>query len=405
MVLAAAPRRRFRVTAVDAGGTRTESEVVAADVRAALKLIAARGLTAVALDDLGAESVEPARGRIRSEDRALAMRQLAGLIEGGVQLPDALAAVAANSANRRIAGELRAVVAALEAGQPLGAALTRAERLLPDVAREVIGAGAASGALPQVLNRLADDFEAATALRGRLTGALVYPAIVGVVALGVIAALMVFVLPQIVAAFSQTGQKLPLLTRGLIAVGSLLRDHLALLAGASLGALILLFFVWRRLAALRRQALFERLPVVGDAVRRAAEVRLLSTLALLIRGAVPLPQALEVAARVAATEDARARLLAIRAGLTRGQAVGAAFAEVGLLDAMTLELLRQGEAVGDLARAFEKAVQLKRQALEQRLQWLATLVEPAMIVVLGAIVLTLVLAVMLPIVTLNSAVR
>jgi general secretion pathway protein F len=398
-------RRQFRAEAVRADGSRTSETFLAADERAALKLLAARGLTPVSLDDLGEVVPERVRGRIRAADRALAMRQLAGLIDGGVTLPDALSAVAANSPNARVASELSAVVAALAAGASLDEAFARAGTLLPDVAREVVSAGAAAGALPTVLNRLADDFEAANVLRGRLVGALVYPALVGAVALAVIAALFVFVLPQIVAAFGQSGQSLPWLTRVLIGLGNILRDH-ALPIGASLALLaIAAVFAWRRMSHLRREALLARLPWVGDLRARASAVRTLSALALLVRGAVPLPQATAVAARVAPTEDLRSRLLAARDALVRGQAVTAAFRDADAFDPMTLELMQQGEAVGELARALDKAVELKRQALEQRVQWFAALVEPVMIVVLGAIVLTLVLAVMLPIVTLNSAVR
>ncbi len=398
-------RRQFRAEAVRADGSRTSETIVAADERAALKLLAARGLTPVSLDDLGEVVPERVRGRIRAADRALAMRQLAGLIDGGVTLPDALSAVAANSPNARVASELSAVVAALGSGAALEDAFARAETLLPEVAREVVSAGATSGALPTVLNRLADDFEAANVLRGRLVGALVYPALVGVVALAVIAALFVFVLPQIVAAFGQSGQSLPWLTRALIGVGSILRDHALAVTALLLLVSIAAAFAWRRMSRRKREAILARLPWIGDLRERASAVRTLAALALLVRGAVPLPQATAVAARVAPTEDMRSRLLAARDALVRGQAVTTAFRDADAFDAMTLELMQQGEAVGELARALDKAVELKRQALEQRVQWFAALVEPVMIVVLGAIVLTLVLAVMLPIVTLNSAVR
>ncbi|MCX8098847.1 MAG: type II secretion system F family protein [Casimicrobiaceae bacterium] len=398
-------RRRFRFEAVSARGERLSDTVVAAEQRTALKLLAARGLTPVALVDEGEVAPERQHGRIRAEDRSLVVRQLAGLIDGGVTLPEALAAVAAQCGNARAASELRAIVLALEAGEPIASALARAPRLLPELAREVIAAGASAGSLPAVLNRLADELESANALRGRVIGALLYPAIVGIVALGVIAVLMIFVLPQIVAAFGQTGQRLPALTRVLIALSEFVRDHgtvlAALLALAAGGSAFGFFSVSR----MRRAAWLARLPVLGRVAGEAEQVRMLTTLALLVRAAVPLPQALAVGARVAATEATAARWLTARELLARGVGVTEALRDAEAVDGMTLELVRQGEAVGELARALEKAAELKRQTLAQRLARLATLVEPVMIVVLGAIVLLLVLAVMLPIVTLNTAVR
>jgi Type II secretory pathway, component PulF len=297
------------------------------------------------------------------------------------------------------------VVIALTSGETIAAAFDRAPKLLPEVARQIVVAGAEVGHLDRVLERLADDLEAQAALRGRLIGALIYPAIVGVVALAVVAALMVYVLPQIVAAFGQTQQKLPLLTRSLIGLGAVIREHGHWLAlGSVLLAAMLAVFAWR-LPRRTRERLLARIPLIGDVLERSAQVRLLATLALLVRGAVPLPRALESTARAVGREAYAARLQATGQALERGSGVAAAFQSAGALDAMSLELLHQGEAVGDLASALDKAAQLKKQALEQRLHWLATLVEPIMIVVLGGIVLLLVLAVMMPIVTLNSAVR
>ena len=126
---------------------------------------------------------------------------------------------------------------------------------------------------------------------------------------------------------------------------------------------------------------------------------------MLVESAVPLPRAMSAAALTARFPENAQRLLAARTLMEQGSGVATAFSDSQAIDGMSLELVRQGEAVGGVAAAFAKAAQLKRQGLERRLQWFATLVEPVMIVLLGGVVLVLVLAVMLPIVTLNSAVR
>lgn len=396
---------RYGFEAINAAGVREHGNITAADDRAALKALAARGLTVLVLAPLPDAGVASGSSRVSAGDRALAIRQLSGLIDGGVTLPTALASVAANSGVATVTRELNAVNVALSSGEPLAAAFDKAPRLLPAVERQVVVAGAEAGDLARVLSRLADYFEDRDALRGKLVGALVYPALVGVVALGVIIALLVFVMPQIVAAFAQTKQALPWLTRSLLSVATFLRSYGLWVFGAVVAAVV--FALWSLRGPLRTRglALLQRLPLLGPLAQSADEVRILTTLAMLVESAVPLPRAMTAAARTARFPDNANRLEVARRLLEGGGGVANAFAETQAVDGMSLELLRQGEAVGGVAAAFAKAAHLKRQSLERRLQWFATLVEPVMILVLGGVVLVLVLAVMLPIVTLNSAVR
>lgn len=396
---------RYGFEAINAAGVREHGNITAADDRAALKTLAARGLTVLVLAPLPDAGVASGSTRVSAGDRALAIRQLSGLIDGGVTLPTALASVAANSGVATVTRELNAVNVALSSGEPLAAAFDKAPRLLPAVERQVVVAGAEAGDLARVLSRLADYFEDRDALRGKLVGALVYPALVGVVALGVIIALLVFVMPQIVAAFAQTKQALPWLTRSLLSVATFLRSYGLWVFGAVVAAVV--FALWSLRGPLRTRglALLQRLPLLGPLAQSADEVRILTTLAMLVESAVPLPRAMTAAARTARFPDNANRLEVARRLLEGGGGVANAFAETQAVDGMSLELLRQGETVGGVAAAFAKAAHLKRQSLERRLQWFATLVEPVMILVLGGVVLVLVLAVMLPIVTLNSAVR
>jgi general secretion pathway protein F len=397
---------RFRYEAVSAAGVRERGDIAARDERAALKALAARELTVVAIsEDASPPPSAKASLRISAADRALAVRQLAGLIEGGVTLPNALGSVADNSESGAVAAELAAVKVAVTSGATLAASFDRAPKLFPMVERQVVVAGAEAGDLSRVLLRLADFFEARDALRGKLIGALVYPILVGLVALGVIAALLIFVMPQIISAFSQTKQALPWLTRALIALAAFMKIYGVWIVGAFAAVAVLVVWLARGPLKSRALALLQRLPLIGSLAQSADEVRTLSTLAMLTESAVPLPRALTAASLTARFPANAARYRATREAIERGGGVAQSLADTQAVDGMTLELVRQGEAVGSIAAAFSKAAHLKNQSLERRLQWFATLVEPVMIIVLGGIVLVLVLAVMLPIVTLNSAIR
>jgi general secretion pathway protein F len=397
---------KFRYDAVNADGQRESGALTARDERAALKALSAQGLTALAISVEEESGQRVARGRrISASERALAVRQLAGLIEGGVTLPNALASVAQNSESDRVSIELAAVKDAATSGLSLKDAFAKAPKLFPAVEQQVVVAGAEAGDLSRVLLRLADYFEARDVLRGRLIGALVYPALVGVVAVGVIFALLVFVMPQIVAAFAQTKQTLPWLTRALIAVAAFMKLYGVWLMVGLVAAVIGSLWLARGPLKSRALRLLQRMPLIGALAQSADEVRTLSTLAMLTESAVPLPRALAAAADTARFPQNAKRYRATRDAIERGGGVAQSLADAQAVDGMTLELVRQGENVGAIAAAFSKAAHLKNQSLERRLQWFATLVEPIMILILGAIVLVLVLAVMLPIVTLNSTIR
>ncbi len=397
---------KFRYEALSSSGQRDVGLISARDERSALKALAAQGLTAVAINAQADTDTSRSRStRVSASERALAVRQLAGLLEGGVTLAHALRSVANNTESGGVARELDAVQQAVTAGETLKSAFSRAPKLFPTVEQQVVVAGAEAGDLARVLLRLADYFEARDVLRGRLIGALVYPALVGVVALGVIAALLVFVMPQIVSAFTQTKQTLPWLTRALIALAGFMKANGVWVLIAVISAIVAAVGLARGPLKSKALKLLRRVPLIGALAQSADEVRTLSTLAMLTESAVPLPRALSAAAETARFPENVMRYRAAREAIERGSGVAQALSDTQAVDGMTLELVRQGENVGAVPAAFAKAAHLKNQSLERRLQWFATLVEPVMILILGAVVLVLVLAVMLPIVTLNSTVR
>ncbi|MGL5001318.1 MAG: type II secretion system F family protein, partial [Casimicrobium sp.] len=277
---------KFRYDAVNANGQRESGMLAARDERAALKALAAQGLTAVAISMEASDDAPARTRRIRASERALAVRQLAGLLEGGVTLPNALTSVAANSESQGVANELTNVRNAVTSGANLKDAFAKAPKLFPPVEQQVVVAGAESGDLSRVLLRLADYFEARDVLRGRLIGALVYPALVGIVALGVIFALLVFVMPQIVAAFAQTKQTLPWLTRGLIGLAAFMKLYGVWVLLAIIAAMVGFVALARGPLKSRALRLLQRVPIVGALAQSADEVRTLSTLAMLTESAV-----------------------------------------------------------------------------------------------------------------------
>lgn len=393
----------FRYEAVDASGRLARGVVDADSARAARDVVRGKGLTPTAVDAAPAAATGIA---VNAAQLAMATRQLATLAQSGMTLDAALAAAAEQAEAPRVAKLLDAVRGDVSAGEPIHAALARHPRAFPPLYRGLAAAGAESGRLADVLLRLADYLEARQALRQRFVAAMVYPALVTLIALLVIGVLLVYVVPQIVSVYQQSHQALPFLTRALIATSGFFRATgwywLALAIALAIGAAL----AWRRAAFRRRaQAAMLRMPVAGRLARSLDAARFASTLAILTGSGTPLLRALDAAAgvvRMLPIEDAaRAAAARVREGVPLARALKAQ----GVFPPVLVHLVASGEASGRLTPMLERAALELEGEAERRLTWIAALVQPALIVLMGALVLILVLAVMLPIVTMNQLIR
>ncbi len=399
----------FRYEAADARGRSRQGVVDAATPRQARDRLRAEGLTPTAIEAVDVDAATPsAAGYVRLPTAvvALATRQLATLVGSGMPLDQALGAVADQADDARARKLVAAVRADVVAGEPLAGALARWPRTFSELYRSLVAAGAETGRLHDVLVRLADYLEARLALRQRFTLALIYPALVTLIAVAVIAVLLVFVVPQVVSVYQQSRQTLPWLTRALIAVSAFFRGTgVYWLLGTAVAGVA--FTLANRREAFRASwhARLLRLPVAGRLITAVDAARFASTLAILVGSGTPLLRALDAARDVVWALPLRRAATAAAALVREGVSVARALAAQRLFPAVLIHLVANGEASGQLAPMLERAAaELEREA-ERRLTWFAALLQPALIVAMGAIVLVLVLAVMLPIVSMNQLIR
>jgi general secretion pathway protein F len=396
----------FRWEAVDVQGQVRHGVVEAETPRAARDRLRADGLTPTAVEDAPQRGAPLAHTRLPAAAVALLTRQLATLTLSGMPLDQALLAVVEQADDARVAAIATALHEHLAAGEPLPAALARYPRSFPPLYRGLVSAGAESGRLADVLARLADYLEARAALRQKFIVALIYPALVTVIALAVIAVLLTYVVPQVVSVYQQSRQTLPFLTQALIATSAFLRATgwvwLLLIAA------IVVLFAWanrRDAFRMRWHTLLLRVAGVGKLLQSLDSARFASTLAILVASGAPLLRALDAAADVMRIRPLAAAARAAGALVRQGVSLSRALREQKVFPAVLVHLVANGEQSGALAPMLERAAaELEREA-ERRLTWVAALIQPALIVLMGAIVLVLVLAVMLPIVTMNQLIR
>ncbi len=402
----------YRCEALDPQG-RTHQDLIEADSeRAARQQLRARQwvpLSVVAVstrrDEAGARTLLRARV-FTPTARTVWTRQLAGLLVAGLPLERALTALMDEAPERRQQELLAQLRSEVNAGAPFALALSRAPREFDEVYRAVVAAGEQTGALGQVLERLADDLEAQQALKAKLMAATLYPAIVSLLSVVIVVFLLTYVVPQVASVFTGSNRALPGLTVVMLAISGFIRHQAwLLLALAAAGAAGLHLALKVPAVALKADAAWLQLPLVGRLARGYNSARFAGTLAMLAGAGVPILKSLQAAADTlsnrAMKEDALRALVQVR----EGAPLASALADKRRFPGLLAMFARLGEQTGQMPQMLQRAAQQLGGEVQRRAMALATLLEPLLIVAMGGIVMLIVLAVLLPIIQLNTWVR
>ncbi|EQM68249.1 GspF family T2SS innner membrane protein variant XcpS [Pseudomonas tohonis] len=336
---------------------------------------------------------------------ALLTRQMATLVQAAMPIEEALGAVAAQSESGRVKAMILAVRSKVLEGHSLAGALKEFPSAFPDLYRATVAAGEHAGHLGPVLEQLADYTEQRQQSRQKVQLALLYPVILMCASLGIVGFLLGYVVPDVVKVFVNTGQELPALTRGLIATSEVVKHWgwlILLLAVAGISALKA--SLRRDAARLRFHIILLRIPLVGRLVRATDTARFASTLAILARSGVPLVEALGIAAQVVANRAIRAKVEVAAQKVREGSSLTRALEQSGEFPAMMLHMIASGEKSGELDQMMARTARNQENDLAARIAMLVGLFEPFMLVFMGAVVLVIVLAILLPILSLNQLV-
>ena len=398
----------FQYQALDAAG-RTVSGVVQADTarQARIQLRAQGLLPSVVAEVRARERARQvwARG-LSSAELSLVTRQMATLLESGLTMEQSLNALIEEAAEPLTREVLTGVKTEVMAGLSFAGALGAYDKSFPDFYRALVHGGEESGALPTVLQHLADYLDARQALKQKTGLALLYPALVTSVAIMIVTGLLIYVVPQVVQVFQQSRQSLPLLTRAMIGLSDFLRATWPYLAVIVAGSAMAARMALRRDAVRRRwHVLLLRMPWLGSLIRGVNTSRFASTLAILVGGGVPLLSALNSGARVITNMVMREAIERAIGRVREGASLARALGETRAFPPLLVHLVASGEASGKLEQMLERAAHLETQALERRLTVFLTLLEPVMILLMGGVVLMIVLAILLPIIEINQLVR
>ncbi|KQZ73186.1 type II secretion system protein GspF [Sphingopyxis sp. Root214] len=397
----------YRYVAIDPQGRERKGRLTAANDDAARADLIRRKFHIVAVEAAGAKPAGRSllafrKNKLGSKELALFTRQLATLAEVA-PLEEALRTLTRQSEAESARNVIGDVHAGLLEGRRLADAMGRQPRSFPPLYRAMVAAGETTGSLTTILARLADLLERQAEVRGKLIAALAYPIVLAVVAIGVVAALLIFVVPRVVEQFTDVGQQLPFLTRAVIAISSFAASWWWLIALLIAGGT----FGWVR--AMRRPAFkarvdarLLRLPLFGRLLRDLYAARFARTLSTMVSSRLPLVDGLRLTLptiRNAALAGATATIVdQVRAG----GSLSAALRDAGVFPPLLVYMTASGESAGRLEQMLERAADYLEREFDRFTAASMALLEPVIIVVMGWCVALIILAILLPILQLQN---
>ncbi len=397
----------FEYQAIDGDG-RTRKGVISADSqKAARRELRRQALVPVKLSPTreasGKASRAASRRKLKPAELVLLTRQLAMLIASGTPVEQAVAAVGGSAESAASKSVMASVRAGVVEGRSLSDAMRGEQKSFPSLFRSVVAAGEEAGALGAVLERLAVHLEKSQAMRRKTIGALIYPAILAIVALAVIIALLIFVVPRVVEQFDTMNQSLPPLTTAMIGLSDFLQNWGLVLAGL----LVVAGLVFQRLnqqPAVRRRV--DRavlgLPVIGKVLRSVGAARFARTFATLSASGAPVLDSLKAARETTPNLVLRDAVDQVIVAVHEGGSLSGAMARSGAFPPLVVHMAASGEASGDLATMFNKGADYLEDDFESTTAMALGVLEPMITVVMGGLVMLIILAIMLPILQLNT---
>lgn len=407
----------FTFEALDDQGNTRKGVIEGESARVVRGLLRAQALVPLAVEPVVGESSNDATSNglnknlfasriFNATGLSIWTRQIAGLVTSGLPLERALTALTDEAEDERQRNLLASLRAEVNAGSTFAKALAQHPREFSSIYTAVIGAGEQSGSLGQVLERLADDLEEQQALKSKLIGAALYPAIVTLVAIVIVLFLVGYVVPQVANVFAGTKRALPFLTVAMLAISDFVRNY---------GWLVLIAIIFAAIGsriALRNDNVREKfdaawlnIPLIGKLARGYNAARFAGTLAMLATAGVPILKSLQAAAMTLNNRAMRADALDALVMVREGAPLASAIAQKKRFPGIVSMFARLGEQTGQLPLMLSRAAKQLSAEVQRRAMHLATLLEPMLIVTMGLVVMLIVLAVLLPIIQLNQLVK
>ncbi len=344
-------------------------------------------------------------GWVTIKETAIFTRQFATMIEAGLPLVQCLEALGRQQEKRAFQNVLKDVQETVEGGATLSDSMRRHKNVFDDLYVNMVTAGEMAGILDNVLERLATHMEKTIKLRNQVKSAMYYPVTIVAVAVGVVAVLLLKVIPVFAKLFSDFGAKLPAPTLFVIAISDLMQNYFLYIVA---GAIALALLLWQLSKTKRGRYLLDKLllslPIFGPIVRKIAIARFSRTLGTMVQSGVAILDALEICARTSGNLIIEQALLKARTSISQGKTIAEPLEDSGVFPPMVVQMVSVGEATGNLDSMLSKIADFYEDEVDTAVKALTSLLEPVIMIVLGVIIGGLVIAMYLPIFTMAGVI-
>lgn len=336
---------------------------------------------------------------------AIFIRQLATMQGAGIPLVQALSILSEQSENKAFGGILSSIQKNIEEGQGFAESLKRHPHVFDEIFINLVAAGEVSGSLEGILNRLSIYYEKSAALRRKIVSALTYPAITLIAVFGVVAVMLVFVVPEFEKMFAQNNAELPVYTQYIINASHFIQDNIILVGAGGVAAVVFLIYAFKSKEVKRAMdPIYLKLPIFGPILLKAAVARFARTLSTMIQSGVPFLDSLVITSKVSGNTVIEDAILKTKDSVTEGNSITAPLEKANIFPKMVIGMVAVGEQTGALEKMLNKVAEFYEDEVDNTVSSLTSILEPMMIIIVGLVVAGILIPLYLPVFQLGDIV-
>ena len=389
----------YTYEAVSSSGKVVRSTYETADREGVLEMLKEKNLYPVKIKEASNLEIKVSVSHhraIKTKDLAFFCRQITALLDAGIPIADALQIISQQLANKKLQAAVTAVTAEVQTGIPFSEAMKN-QGIFPELLIHMVTSGEVSGTLNYVMRRLAEDYEKEYAMKKKISGAMVYPILIMVVAIVAVVFVLTSVLPRFVDMFESAGVALPIATQVLISVSEfIMQNWLILLAGAGLIIFGVVRFVRTSEGRYWVVTFKLKIPIIGSVNKKIVSGRFTRTLSSLLKSGIPLMQSLEYVAAVVGNKPIAGKILTIREEISKGANLTDSVRKSDFFEPVVIHMVKIGEDSGKLDEVMENTANIYDQEVDSAVQGMTSIIEPLMIIFMAAVVGALVFSIITP---------
>lgn len=385
------------------GNKKTESEIEAEDLETARDMLESKNVEVETIFKKPTQLNITIGTGVSNKDIVLFTRQFATMLEAGIALDECLDILSKQVDNKKLQNVIKDVKVDVEGGKSLNDSLAEHPKIFKTLYTSLVEAGEEGGLLPTVLDRLSTYMEKAEDLKSKIKGAMIYPIVILIVAVGVIIGMLYFVIPKFESMFESFGKELPGLTRLILDSSEFMQQNILVIMGSIIGFVVLII-VGGKTEPGRKvlDTIKLKMPLVGPLIRKSAVARFTRTFGTLFESGVDILRALEITAKISGNVLLKEAILKARQSISGGSEIASPLAESGVFPPMVIHMISAGQKSGSLEEMLKRVADFYEKEVDAALEAFTSSLEPIMILFIGSILGTIVIGMFMPILTMAS---